>query len=589
MNFEHAHMKASFLYFIMVFPMVFSANGCRSEKIRSAKKPNIIIILSDDMGYSDIGCYGGEIKTPVLDELAANGLRFTQFYNAGRCCPTRASLLTGLYPHQASLGHLLNDDGLNGFRGDLGNDCVTISEVLKSAGYANYVSGKWHVTSVYDGKQMTGSSRHNWPLQRGFDRFYGTIHGAGSFWDPNSLVRDNEFISPFADQEYKPIDFYYTDAISHHAAKFIQEHNKKQPFFLYVAYTAAHWPLHAPEEEIEKYKGYYDEGYSSVREIRYERMKNLGVISEQAKLSPQEGKWNDVEFVDWEIRCMETYAAMITRMDAGIGEIVQSLVEKGQMENTLILFLQDNGGCQETWGRKNPEKNSRWKTSSGPRPMEPAYKPMLPEELQTRMIPRKTRDGYPVRMGQEAMPGPSDTYVAYGINWANVSNTPFRMYKHFVHEGGISTPLIAHWPAGIKSINELRHAPTHLIDIMATCVDVSGASYPESCGPKVIQPLEGKSLRSVFEKDQMQERPLLFEHENNAAIRKGNWKLVGINVFKNDSVIHKNWELYNIGEDRSELHDLSEIYPEKTSDLIDLFVREAYRVRILPSKFGCTK
>lgn len=418
MNYEHARMKASFLYFIMVFPMVFSANGCRSEKIRSAKKPNIIIILSDDMGYSDIGCYGGEIKTPVLDELAANGLRFTQFYNAGRCCPTRASLLTGLYPHQASLGHLLNDDGLNGFRGDLGNDCVTISEVLKSAGYANYVSGKWHVTPVYDGEQMTGSSRHNWPLQRGFDRFYGTIHGAGSFWDPNSLVRDNEFISPFADQEYKP---------------------------------------------------------------------------------------------------------------------------------------------------------------------------MLPEELQTRMIPRKTRDGYPVRMGQEAMPGPSDTYVAYGINWANVSNTPFRMYKHFVHEGGISTPLIAHWPVGIKSINELRHAPTHLIDIMATCVDVSGASYPASYGSKVIQPLEGKSLRSVFENDQMQERHLLFEHENNAAIRKGNWKLVGINVFRNDSVIHKNFELYNIGEDRSELHDLSEIYPEKTSELIDLFVREAYRVRILPSKFGRTK
>lgn len=574
-------------YWLCLLPMPVLITGCKSEPTTETKKPNIIVILSDDMGYSDLGCYGGEIKTPVLDELASNGLRFTQFYNTGRCCPTRASLLTGLYPHQASIGHMVdNDDHLPGFRGDLGKDCVTFAEVLKPAGYSNYIVGKWHVTPVYQGEKMTESSKHNWPLQRGFDRFYGTIHGAGSLWDPNSLVRNNEFISPMADPEYKPDTYYYTDAISANASYFIREHNKDNPFFMYVAYTSAHWPMHAPEEEIAEYEGFYDEGYSSIREARYKKMLDLGVITSNAKMSPQAGNWDEVEHREWEILCMETYAAMVTRMDKGIGKIVQSLRETGQFENTLILYMQDNGGCQEELGRPEPSINNPWKCSKGPRLSEPSFEPMKPGELQTRMIPLQSRDGYPVRMGPEAMPGPDDTYIAYGINWANVSNTPFRMYKHYVHEGGISTPLIAHWPEGIKAKNELRHTPTHLIDIMATCVDLSGSVYPEIYAEHEIQPMEGKSLRTVFQEDQMEARHLLFEHESHAAIRKGDWKLVGIGVVRDDSTLTEKWELYNIQEDRSELNDLSGQFPDKFAELRELFEKEARRVRFFPSKFG---
>ena len=219
-------------------------------------RPNVIIVMADDMGWSDIGCYGSEIETPNLDRLAKNGLRFTQFYNTGRCCPTRASLLTGTYPHQAGIGHMMNDYGLPGYKGDLGSDVQTIAEVLKPAKYSTYLSGKWHVTP----KIYPGSSQHNWPRQRGFDRFYGTIHGAGSFFDPNSLTRQNTLISPYADKEYEPDVFYYTDAINDHATRFINEHKGEDPFFLYIAHTAPHWPMHALPEDIEKYKGRYDAG-----------------------------------------------------------------------------------------------------------------------------------------------------------------------------------------------------------------------------------------------------------------------------------------------------------------------------------------
>ncbi|MEE2705542.1 MAG: sulfatase-like hydrolase/transferase, partial [Planctomycetota bacterium] len=388
------------------------------------ERPNIILMMSDDMGYSDIGCYGSAIDTPNLDRLAAGGLRFTQFYNTARCCPTRASLLTGLYPHQAGVGWMMSDNGVDGYRGNLNNNCRTIAEVLHTAGYRTYMSGKWHVTRHTD----PNGPKHNWPLQRGFDRFYGTIHGAGSFFDPNSLTRDNTMISPYADPEYKPDQYYYTDAISDHAVRFIDENPKGKPFFIYVAYTAAHWPMHALDKDIKKYKGKYDSGYAATRKARFERMKQLGVINPDAKLSspPRSAVWDKVKNRAWEIRNMEVYAAMIDNMDQGIGRIVAALKKNGQLDNTLVMFLQDNGGCAEGLGRGS---RGKWKT----RPATAPLAAMDPKTLQRDMIPKQTRDGFPVIQGPGILPGPADTYIAYGQAWANVSNTPFREYKHWVH------------------------------------------------------------------------------------------------------------------------------------------------------------
>ncbi len=264
------------------------ASGARAAE---PAKPNVVVIMSDDMGFSDLGCYGGEIRTPNLDALAAGGLRFTQFYNTARCCPTRASLLTGLYPHQAGIGHMMDDKGAAypGYRGNLNASCRTIAEVLKPAGYRNYAVGKWHVTPP----RHEGRPEDNWPLARGFDRYYGTIHGAGSFYDPSSLVRDNTMISPFADPEYKPATYYYTDAISDHAVRFVGDHAKDhatKPFFLYVAYTAAHWPMHALPEDIAKYKGKYDGGYEPIRKARFEKAAKLGLIDPKQGMSPQAGR-----------------------------------------------------------------------------------------------------------------------------------------------------------------------------------------------------------------------------------------------------------------------------------------------------------
>ena len=398
------------------------------------------------MGFSDIGCYGSEVETPTLDGLAEKGLRFTQFYNTGRCCPTRASLLTGLYPHQAGIGHMTGDYGTEGYRGDLSRKAVTIGEVLKMSGYRTYISGKWHVTPHI----APEGPKYNWPLQRGFDRFYGTILGAGSFFDPVSLTRGNIQISPVADPFYKPEQYYYTDAISDHAVKFVEQHKERhesQPFFMYVSYTAAHWPMHALEKDIEKYKGKYDDGYEVIRKARYEKMKKLGLIDEKWDVSPIAEKWSDQEHKAWDARNMEVYAAMIDNMDQGIDRILKSLKKTGQYENTLILFMHDNGGCAETLGRN---ANGRHKHRGGAKPNKPDFPPMPKDQLQDSMIPEQSRDGYLTRMGPEVMPGPDGTYIAYGKGWANVSNVPFREYKHYVHEGGISTPLIAHWPKVLK-------------------------------------------------------------------------------------------------------------------------------------------
>ncbi len=542
---------------------------------RAADRPNIIVILSDDMGYSDLGCYGSEIRTPSLDALAANGLRFTRFYNTARCCPTRASLLTGLYPHQAGVGHMMENRGEDGYRGTLNRRCVTIAEALKPAGYSTYMAGKWHVTPP--------ANKDHWPLQRGFDRYYGTIQGAGNFFDPYTLTRDNQFISPYADPEYRPETYYYTDALSDHAVRFIADHRKDRagrPFFMYLAYTAAHWPMHALEKDVAKYKGVYDAGYGPVRQARYERMKKLGVIEDGWKLSPQAEEWDKVKDKAWEARCMEVYAAMIDCMDQGIGRIVAQLKEGGQLDNTLILFLQDNGGCAEGMGRAGEGK---------PRPEKPPFPPMAPDALQTTMVFKQTRDGYPVRQGAGVMPGPADTFIAYGRGWANVSNTPFREYKHWVHEGGISTPLVVHWPAQVKARGELRHTPAHLIDLMATCVDVSGAAYPAEFKDGKIKPMEGTSLVPAFRGEPVRERALFWEHERNCAVRRGKWKLVGKNLLGPDGPKEDRWELYDVEADRTELDDLAPRQPDRVREMSALFLEYARRCDVLPLPKGGKK
>lgn len=534
--------------------------------------PNIILIMSDDMGYSDIGCYGGEINTPNLDRLASGGLRFAQFYNSARCCPTRASLLTGVYPHQAGIGLMTSNKKLPGYQGDLGRDVMTIAEVLGAGGYGTYMSGKWHVTSNI----KPDSPNDNWPLQRGFDKFYGTITGAGSFYDPTTLCRGNTFITPDNDPEYRPETYYYTDAISDQAISFLKEHAERKPdkpFFLYVSYTAAHWPMHALPEDIAKYRGKYDSGFGPVREARLERLKQIGLVDTTSKLSPQSDDWDTIEDKAWEARNMEVYAAMIDRMDQGIGRIIGEIERQNNLDDTLVLFLQDNGGCAESYGRNAPKN-----------PYATDIVPMEPDELQTKMWPpMQTRDGRPVRVGPGVMAGAEDTFISYGRGWANASNTPFREYKHYVHEGGIATPLIAHWPKGIdeRFSGELVHQPGHVIDVLATLVDIAGIEYPRRFSDQDILPLEGVSLAPAFQGASIdREDALYFEHHLNGAVRDGKWKLVR----KGDQEEAKlfDWELYDMESDRSEANDLAAHYSEKVTELAAKWEAWAVRAKIKP-------
>ncbi len=495
-----------------------------------APRPNIVLIMADDMGFSDIGCYGGEIRTPVLDRLAAGGVRFTQFYNTGRCCPTRACLMTGLYPHQAGVGHMMQDRGTDGYRGDLNGRCVTIAEVLAPAGYGTYMSGKWHVT------RFTGPDgpKHNWPQQRGFDGFFGTITGAGSFWTPGTLTEGNTQIDP-------PEGFYYTDAISDRAATFIADHQAKRPddpLFLYVAYTAPHWPLHAPKETIDRYRGRYAGGWDALRAERHKRMIDMGLVKASWEMTPRDNAadaWKKVPADKREemgLR-MAVYAAQIDRMDQGIGRIVDALKKAGRLEDTLILFLADNGGCAEggPWGFERKRGGTL---------------------------------------------GTDSSFASYGLSWANASNTPFRRYKHWVHEGGIATPLVVHWPAGVGARGELRHQQAHLIDIMATCVDLAGAEYPRRRAGQDVQPMEGVSLRGAFAGEPVdRDQALYWEHEGNRAMREGKWKLVAKGR-------GGPWELYDMEADRTELHDLAEKHPDRLAKMAAAWETWAKRTNVLP-------
>lgn len=532
--------------------------------------PNIILIMGDDMGYSDIGCYGGEINTPNLDSLAANGLRFTQFYNAARCCPTRASLLTGLYPQQAGVGHMMEDRGTPAYQGDLNQNAVTIAEVLKETGYATYMSGKWHVTPYV----VDNPDKKNWPRQRGFDRFFGMISGAGSLYDPRSLTNDNEYVAPRE-------GFYSTTDFTNFAIKCIEEHQTEKPFFMYVSYMAAHWPMHAPDEAIAKYKGRYDRGWDALRQERYDRMLKMGLVKPEWQLTHRDSfvrAWSDtIKDREWEIANMEVYAAMTDLMDQGIGEIIQILKAKGIFDNTLIFFLQDNGACAEEldWVDSQPDERD--------------LETLASNDIQTLMIPQTTRDGKPVKVMKDAWPGPPESYTAYGLDWANASNTPFREYKHWVHEGGVSTPLIVHWPEKIKNGGVFRQEPTHLIDIMATCVDVAGAVYPKTYKNHSIQPMEGESLVPVFDDKPLEREAIYWEHEGNRAVRMGKWKLISkVNkkqYFQWDKIADlpvENWELFDMENDRTEMNDLANQHPDLVHKMAEMWLNWAKRTGAIP-------
>ena len=533
--------------------LLFSSNKTAPPKASPTdKRPNIMVIMVDDMGFSDLGCYGGEIDTPNLDKLAKNGLRYTQCYNCSRCCPTRACLMTGLYPHEVGLGFMAGQDaGKPGYRGDLNRQCITVAQALKQAGYATYIAGKWHICANF---QPDGSKK-NWPLQRGFDKFFGTIIGVGSYWDPMSLTEGNTPVKPKS-------DFYYTEAITDKTIDYLRDNPAEKPFFFYVAYTAPHFPLHAREEVIKKYRGRFSEGWDKIREKRQKRLVKEGIIRPEWKLSERDEEvpaWEKVNNKEWQQSRMEAYAAAIDHVDQGVGKIVKTLKDLGQLDNTIILFLSDNGG-------EAMEHPDGMIASTG--------KPWVT----VRYVPMYTREGKPVVAGDipGIKPGPEGTYAGCGAAWANMSNAPFRRFKTFVHEGGISTPLIVHWPKGIAEKGKLRRQPVHVIDFMPTFLELAKADYPKTYDGETLHPLDGMSITPTFTDRKLADRPLFWEHYGNRAVRDGQWKLVSI---KNGP-----WELYDLEADRTETHDVAKDHPKIVVRLKKTYADWAARTGVLPWK-----
>lgn len=457
-------------------------------------RPNIVLIMVDDMGFSDLGCYGSEIDTPHLNRLAEEGLRFTQFYNCAKCETTRATLLSGRYHPEVGIRQMSN--------------CVTIAEAMRLGGYGTLMTGKWHLTST--------------PVQRGFDRYFGHLSGACNFFTGDNTFRlDDE---PF---QVPKQGFYTTDANTDYAIRFLNERDKQKPFFLYVAYNAPHYPLHAPQEEVEKYRGRYKIGWDELRRRRFAKMKELGILPPDARLSPRPDDvpaWESQSAAerDEQDLVMAAYAGMIDRVDQNIGRLVTALKEMGVYENTLLLFLSDNGAC----------------------PFQ-----------RTRQATREKR----------LMPWDPASYWTYDKRWAHACNTPFREYKRNQHEGGISTPLIAHWPGRIKRPGSITRQPGHLVDVMATCLDVAGVRYPESVGDHEVGPARGKSLAPIFAGRQRAARDYLFFtfYGTHNALRAGDWKLVNKD--------RGPWELYNLASDRSELTNLAESEAERLQKLQRVF------------------
>lgn len=526
---------------IIVTIILFTACHSMTKKVvKTESRPNIVLIMVDDMGYSDIGCYGSEIPTPNIDALAGEGIRFTQFYNTARCCPTRASLMTGLHPHETGVGQMTNSPkgdqykswGTEGYIGYLNRNCVTIAEVLGEAGYHTYMTGKWHL-GYHD--------ESRWPLQRGFEKYYGCIPGACSYFWPHGdrgITYMNEHLPPPDSSSY-----YTTDAFTDYAVRFIEEQQDDGPFFLYLAYNAPHWPLHAKQEDIEKFVGKYMQGWDEVRKNRLKKQIDLGLFDKTAALSDRDYRvrpWEEVadsQKILSDYR-MAVYAAQVFAVDYNIGKLVNKLKADGKYENTLILFLSDNGGCAEMYDEFGSKPQS-W-------------------------INKAVFGGA----------------VSYGIGWANASNTPFFEYKVHVNEGGISTPLIAHWPETIKErAGKFNRQPAYLIDIAPTLYEISGATYPETYhdGNK-IHHLEGNSLLPCFKKEEGEVHEYMYwEHQNNSAIRKGKWKAL-------KRVDEKEWKLYNIEEDRIESKDVATEHPELIKELNDKWYEWADTHYVLPKK-----
>ncbi|QGY47514.1 sulfatase-like hydrolase/transferase [Maribellus comscasis] len=467
------------------------------------KQPNIIIILADDMGYSDLGCTGSEIETPNLDKMASEGVLFTHFYNASVCCPTRASLLTGQYQWDAGMGSMSpSRSKYSEYQGFINERSVTMGEVLKQSGYQTYMGGKWHV----------GNERDMWPDKRGFDKFYGTPAGGGIYFYPSKfydrpIFWNGELVKP-------DTTWYSTDGFTDYAINFIEnERIDKKPFFMYLAYIAPHYPLQAKQQDIEKYKNKYSVGYEAVRNARFKKQQKLGIVSNELELSPAVyPDWESVENKEQEAREMAVYAAMVDCMDQNIGRLLKTLKEQGIEENTIVFFLSDNGAGLTDFN-KTPE----------------------------------------VKIGSR------NSNATYGI-WHNVSNTPYRKGKQMEHEGGIITPMIARWPAGIKNKGEIIHEPAHINDFMPTCIELAGAKYPKIFNGNEIGEYDGQSfLPLIYGKEQDKERIYFWSFIGNKAIRQGDWKLVQLH--------EKDWELYNIKNDPTEINDLSKKEQAKFDEL----------------------
>jgi arylsulfatase A-like enzyme len=484
------------------------------KPVLAAPRPNIIFIMADDMGFSDIGSYGGEVATPHLDNMAAAGIKLRSFYNNARCCPTRASLLTGQYPHTVGMGKMVTMPDATyepgSYQGFLDPAYPTIAEALRQAGYKTYMSGKWHV----------GERPEHWPLKRGFDRYFGLISGASSFYEitPQEKAK-RRFLLDDKDYSIPKEGFYATDAFTDHAIGYLNEHSKNNtgdPFFLYLAYTAPHFPLHALEEDIKKYETAYLKGWDVLRNERFERMKTLGYVDARYQLSPKTkgvAAWDDAKEKQVWARKMAVYAAMIDRMDQNIGRMMETLKRNGQFENTLVVFLSDNGACAE--------------------------------EVRTSVLHDPAK-----KIGEKG------SYTIYGEAWANASNTPFKEYKHYMHEGGIATPCIVQWPAGIRPQQGFVEGVGHVMDLMPTALELAGVR-----GNSV----QGKSLTYLWNGKKHPERTYCWEHEGNKAIRKGKWKLV--KEHKDQS-----WELYDMQADPVEMDDLAATYPARVQSLLREYV-----------------
>ncbi len=521
---------------------LFGHTVTAEETPSTPRRPNVLLILADDMGWSDIGCYGGEIQTPNIDALARGGLRFTQFYNTARCSPTRAALLTGLLQHQTGMGILGEDpgqeapkDAAGGYTRFLNHNCVTIAEVLKSAGYHTYMAGKWHLG--YHGEQK-------WPRQRGFDRFYGIFAGACSYHRPQGgrgLTLDNTPLPPPTDANY-----YTTDAFAEHLIQFIREQKDDAPFFGYLAFNAPHWPLHARPEDIAKYVGNYTNGWDKVRAERWARQLAQGIVKKEWGLSPRDDGARAWEALTDEQRRqldyrMAVYAAQVHRMDYQIGRVIETLRTRAKLDNTIVIFLSDNGGCAEPYndlgGGKFEEINDPDKPGA----------------------------------------------VSYGTGWANASNTPFRRYKARLYEGGISTPLIVHWPAGLKTKpGSLTDTRGFLSDIMPTVLELTGVKYLTEFNGNKITPLYGRSFAPVLRGGSVPQPEWMFwEHYNDRAARKGDWKILG-------RIGTDKWELYNLATDRTEQQDLAAEKPELVTEMAAAWQRWAETHQVLPRFLGTT-